>query len=490
MAVNRDSSVNSCDFVLFGTLGDLARRKLLPAMYQLDRAGLLHEDTRIVGVARSAMSQQEFLDAVQTALNTFVKESLEPDVLSRYLSRLTYYSTDFTDPSGFADLKNHLAPGSVMVNYFATPPSIYGAIGKCLKENELIQPDTRVVLEKPIGNDLASSKVINDQVAEYFEENQIYRIDHYLGKETVQNLVALRFANSLFASKWDNRTIDHVQITVAEEVGIEGRWGYFDGAGQMRDMIQNHLLQVLSLVAMDPPVNLDADSIRDEKVKVLKSLRPIDHTNVYENSVRGQYARGFLRGESVPGYLEEEGANTESDCETFVALRVDIDNWRWAGVPFYLRSGKRMPTKHSEIVVQFKNPPHNLYKDLYKELPPNKLTIRLQPHEGVEIQVMNKVPGLDSSTRLQTSKLDLSFSDTFKNARIADAYERLLLECMLGNQSLFVRRDEVEQAWTWCDSIIEAWQRSNEPPKRYPAGSWGPVASVAMITRDGRAWEE
>ncbi|WP_425557395.1 glucose-6-phosphate dehydrogenase [Ferrimonas pelagia] len=471
-------------------MGDLARRKLLPAMYQLDRAGLLHEDTRIVGIARSEMSQEDYVGAVQKALNTFVKETLDQTVAERFIKRLCYYATDFTDPAGFKGLQKILNPNSVMVNYFATPPSIYGAIGNCLKENGLIKADTRVVLEKPIGNDLESSKVINNQVAEYFAEKQIYRIDHYLGKETVQNLVALRFANSLFSSKWDNRTIDHVQITVAEEVGIEGRWGYFDEAGQMRDMIQNHLLQVLSLVAMDPPVNLDADSIRDEKVKVLKSLRPIDQTNIYENTVRGQYTAGFLKGESVPGYLEEEGAKTDSNCETFVAMRVDIDNWRWAGVPFYLRSGKRMPTKHSEIVVHFKNPPHNLYKDLYRDLPANKLTIRLQPHEGVEIQMMNKVPGLDSTTRLQTTKLDLSFSDTFKNERIADAYERLLLECMLGNQALFVRRDEVEQAWTWCDSILNAWEASNEPPKNYPAGSWGPVASVAMITRDNRAWEE
>ncbi|SHG85027.1 glucose-6-phosphate dehydrogenase [Ferrimonas marina] len=490
MAVKSDSSVQSCDFVLFGTLGDLARRKLLPAMYQLDKAGLLHADTRILGIARKGMPQEEYVAAVKEALSTFLKEPLDEGTWTDFQQRLTFYSTDFTDPAGYAGLKEVLNPNSVMVNYFATPPSIYGDIGRCLQENDLIQPNTRVVLEKPIGHDLASSQVINDQVAAYFEESQIYRIDHYLGKETVQNLVALRFANSLFASKWDNRTIDHVQITVAEEVGIEGRWGYFDKAGQMRDMIQNHLLQVLCLVAMDPPVNLNADSIRDEKVKVLKSLRPINQDNVFENTVRGQYTGGFLKGNTVPGYLDEEGANLDSDTETFVAMRVDIDNWRWAGVPFYLRSGKRMPTKHSEIVVHFKNPPHNLYRDHYRQLPANKLTIRLQPHEGVEIQMMNKVPGLDSSTRLQTTKLDLSFSDTFKNERIADAYERLLLECMLGNQALFVRRDEVEQAWTWCDSIINAWENSNEPPKSYPAGSWGPVASVALITRDNRAWEE
>ncbi|TKB51986.1 glucose-6-phosphate dehydrogenase [Ferrimonas aestuarii] len=486
------SVAKPCDFVLFGTSGDLARRKLIPSLYQLDKAGLLHDGTRILGVARQEMSQEEYLEAIRASLGQFLKEAVDDDVLQRLLKRCHYLSMDFTQPEGYQQFHElrQSAPDNVMVNYFATPPSIYGAICRCLHSSSLITSSTRVVLEKPIGHDLESSKVINDQVAEFFEENQIYRIDHYLGKETVQNLVALRFANSLFASKWDNRTIDHVQITVAEEVGIEGRWSYFDQAGQMRDMIQNHLLQVLSLVAMDPPVNLDADSIRDEKVKVLKSLRPINANNVFDTTVRGQYSAGFLKGQPVPGYLEEEGANLNSDTETFAALRVDIDNWRWSGVPFYLRTGKRMPFKCSEIVVYFKNPPHNLYRDSYRQLPPNKLTIRLQPHEGVEIQMMNKVPGLDETQRLQTTKLDLSFSDTFKDQRVADAYERLLLECMLGNQSLFVRRDEVEQAWTWCDSILRAWGDSHELPKAYPAGTWGPVASVALITKDGRSWDE
>ncbi|WP_417585418.1 glucose-6-phosphate dehydrogenase [Nitrincola sp.] len=486
------SVAKPCDFVLFGTVGDLARRKLIPSLYQLDKAGLLHSGTRIFGVARREMTQDDYQQVIRTSLSEFLKEEVETDTLERLLARCTYVAMDFTQPEGYEQFHALLKtqPDNVMVNYFATPPSIYGDICRCLKSAGLIEPATRVVLEKPIGHDLASSMVINNQVAEFFQENQIYRIDHYLGKETVQNLVALRFANSLFASKWDNRTIDHVQITVAEEVGIEGRWDYFDKAGQMRDMIQNHLLQVLSLVAMDPPVNLDADSIRDEKVKVLKSLRPIDSNNVFEKTVRGQYSAGFLKGSPVPGYLEEEGANLDSDTETFAALRVDIDNWRWSGVPFYLRTGKRMPYKCSEIVVNFKNPPHNLYRDSYRQLPPNKLTIRLQPHEGVEIQMMNKVPGLDETQRLQTTKLDLSFSDTFKNERVADAYERLLLECMLGNQSLFVRRDEVEQAWKWCDSILAAWAGSHEPPKAYPAGTWGPVASVALITRDGRSWDE
>ncbi|WP_163930728.1 glucose-6-phosphate dehydrogenase [Paraferrimonas sp. SM1919] len=487
----QNNSSNACDFVLFGTQGDLATRKLIPALYQLDKAELLAEETKIVGVSRHALSLEEYKQVVADSLQTFVKsDELCQTTTQRFIDRCLFTELDFAKTEDYVNFKKVLNPNNVMVNYFATPPSIFGSICEGLDKAGLILEDTRVVLEKPIGHDLESSKVINDQVAQYFKEEQIYRIDHYLGKETVQNLIALRFANSLFSSKWDNRTIDHVQISVAEEVGIEGRWGYFDQAGQMRDMIQNHLLQILTLVAMDPPVNLNSDSIRDEKVKVLKSLRRIDQTNVQDNTVRGQYTSGYLKGVQVPGYLEEEGANTLSNTESFVAIKVDIDNWRWAGVPFYLRSGKRMPAKSSEIVVYFKNPPHNLYKESYQKLPANKLTIRLQPHEGVDIQMLNKVPGLSEATRLQTTKLDLSFSDTFKEQRIADAYERLILETMLGNQSLFVRRDEVEEAWKWVDGIMQAWEQSGEQPKGYPAGSWGPVSSVALITKDGRSWDE
>ncbi|HFC47159.1 MAG TPA: glucose-6-phosphate dehydrogenase, partial [Dissulfuribacter thermophilus] len=350
--------------------------------------------------------------------------------------------------------------------------------------------DTRVVLEKPIGKDLESSREINDMVARFFDEGQIYRIDHYLGKETVLNLIALRFANSIFTTNWDHNTIDHVQITVAEQVGIEGRWGYFDQSGQLRDMVQNHLMQILTLIAMEPPVTLDAESLRNEKLKVLKALRPITEDNVDEKVVRGQYGPGFVKGRPVPGYLEEEGANPESTTETFVAIRVDIDNWRWADVPFYLRTGKAMATKRSEVVISFKRLPHNIFASSYKSLPPNKLIIKLQPDEGVEIEMLNKVPGLGQGVRLQRTMLDLSFSDAFKGQRIADAYERLILEIMNGNQALFVHRDEVELSWKWIDSIHEAWEKSEERPKPYPAGSWGPVASVALLARDGREWEE
>lgn len=479
------------EIVIFGALGDLSRRKLLPALYQLDLAGLLHADSHVVGAARNDISESEFVELVKENLTRFVKEGLDEAVLERFIGRLVYQKMDFKNVESFDGLKATLDKGSdTRVFYFSTSPSIYGDIGDGLHHAKLNTENVRVVMEKPIGHCLESSKVINDQVSRYFKENQIYRIDHYLGKETVLNLLVLRFANSLFTNNWDRNHIDHVQITVAESVGIEGRWGFYDDAGQMRDMVQNHLLQILSLLAMEPPADLGADSIRDEKLKVLKALCPIDRSNIKEKTVRGQYTEGFLNGGPVPGYLQEDDANTESNTETFVAIKAEIDNWRWTGVPFYLRTGKRMPAKHSEIVVHFKEQPHNIFKDSYEDLPANKLTIRLQPDEGVELEVMNKIPGIASQLHIHENKLDLSFSQTYKNMRVVDAYERLMLEVINGNQSWFVRRDEVEAAWKWADGIIEAWQSTNEKPKPYAAGSWGPVASISLIARDDRQWVE
>jgi glucose-6-phosphate 1-dehydrogenase len=480
------------DFVLFGTLGDLARRKLLPSLYQLDKAHLLHEGTLIIGVARQKLTKSQYAKIVRENLDEFLSEELCEETWKRFMKRLTFVTIDMTEQEDYKKLCENVNAERTMVCYFATPPSLFGDLCKGMNFAGVIDESVRVVLEKPIGHDFASSEVINDQVAEFFKEKQIYRIDHYLGKETVLNLIALRFANSIFATNWDHNCIDHVQISVSESVGIEGRWGYFDGAGQMRDMVQNHLLQILSLVAMEPPTTLDADSIRDEKLKVLKALRKIDASNIAQKTVRGQYSAGFVAGHEVPGYLEEPDANEKSTTETFVAIKAEIDNWRWAGVPFFLRTGKRLPAKVSEIVIYFKRQPHNLFVESFVNLPANKLVIRLQPEEGVEVTVMNKVPGLTSSGSmdLQKSKLDLSFSEEFGDSRIADAYEKLLLEVMIGNQALFVRRDEVEQAWSWADSIIAAWNNNNEPPEPYQAGTWGPVSSIALLAREDRSWYE
>lgn len=487
-----DNLLEPCDFVLFGTKGDLARRKLLPSLYQLEKANLVHDDTRVLGVARQEISQDEYIASVKENMEEFSGETLCSETWERFSAKLDYVCVDMKNAESYKVFEEHVDKSRTMVCYLATPPSIFGDICKGLNGAGIIDSTMRVVLEKPLGHDLESSKVINNQVAEFFDEKQIYRIDHYLGKETVLNLVALRFANSIFATNWDHNCIDHVQISVAESVGIEGRWGYFDEAGQMRDMVQNHLLQILTLIAMEPPAVLDADSIRDEKLKVLKALRPITASNVQTDTVRGQYVGGFVKGKEVPGYLDEEGANTRSRTETFVSLKAHIDNWRWAGVPFYLRTGKRLPSKTSEVVIYFKRQPHNLFGESFAQLPPNKLTIRLQPDEGVEVTVMNKVPGLTSSGSmdLQKSKLNLSFSEEFKDERIADAYEKLLLEVMIGNQALFVRRDEVEQAWTWVDGIFRAWHSNNDSPEPYQAGTWGPVASIALLARDNRAWYE
>ncbi|EHY78289.1 glucose-6-phosphate dehydrogenase [Pseudomonas sp. NP21570] len=481
-------SVEPCTLALFGALGDLALRKLFPALYQLDRAGLLPTETRLLALARESGEAASHLAMIEEHLRRHVGErDLDEAVLQRFMARLDYLSMDFRRAEDFAALADKAGNAESIVAFFATPASVYGAICAGLAEAGLAER-TRVVLEKPIGHDLESSREVNDAVARFFPEDRTYRIDHYLGKDTVQNLIALRFANSLFETQWNQNHISHVEITVAETVGIEGRWGYFDQAGQLRDMIQNHLLQLLCLIAMDPPSDLSADSIRDEKVKVLKALAPIAPEHLGQQLVRGQYVAGSILGRHVPGYLEEENSNTQSDTETFVALRAEICNWRWAGVPFYLRTGKRMPQKLSQIVIHFKAPPHYIFAPEQRQLIGNKLIIRLQPQEGISLLVMTKDQGLDKGMQLRSGPLQLNFSETYKSPRIPDAYERLLLEVMKGNQNLFVRKDEIEYAWKWCDQLIDGWQRVGAPPKPYAAGSWGPAASIALISRDGRSW--
>jgi glucose-6-phosphate 1-dehydrogenase len=459
--------VESCTFALFGALGDLALRKLFPALYQLDRAGLLHADTRILALARESGDAEQYLAAIDAQLRRYVPAGeVDEAVMQRFGARLNYLSMDFLQADDYAALAERVGNSERLIAYFATPASVYGGICANLAAVGLAER-TRVVLEKPIGHDLASSREVNDAVAQFFPETRIYRIDHYLGKETVQNLIALRFANSLFETQWNQNHISHVEITVAEKVGIEGRWGYFDQAGQLRDMIQNHLLQLLCLIAMDPPSDLSADSIRDEKVKVLKALEPITATQLGRQVVRGQYVAGSSDGKAVPGYLED---------------------WRWAGVPFYLRTGKRMAQKLSQIVIHFKEPPHYIFAPEQRQLIGNKLIIRLQPDESIALQVMTKDQGLDKGMQLRSGPLQLNFSDTYRSARIPDAYERLLLEVMRGNQNLFVRKDEIEYAWQWCDQLIAGWKQLGDSPKPYAAGTWGPMGSIALITRDGRSW--
>lgn len=479
-----------CDLVIYGALGDLSTRKLMISLYRLENAGLIESASRIIGVDRFDKSKDEFIAIARESLEMFLKDDIDPEVWDRFSGRLSYLAIDLTQPDQYQRLHAVLDTAErVTINYFAIPPFLFQATCQGLAASGVLTKESRLVMEKPIGHDLQSSKQINDAVAAVFSEEQVFRIDHYLGKETVLNLLALRFANSIFTTNWDHNTIDHIQITVAEEVGIEGRWDYFDKTGQLRDMLQNHLLQILTFVAMEPPVNIKAQSIRNEKIKVLEALRPITSSNVEEKTVRGQYTKGFCKAKEVPGYLEEEGANTESTTETFVALRVDIDNWRWASVPFYLRTGKRMNYKRTEIVVYFKQLPHNIFKDSYRELPPNKLIIHLQPNEGVEIEILNKIPGIDGGIRLQKTKLDLSYSEAFKKTRMFGGYEKMILEALRGNPTLFLSREEIEQAWTWIDSIQDAWSHISDPPHPYPAGTWGPIASDSLLARDGRAWE-
>lgn len=480
------------DIIIFGATGDLAKRKLIPALYQLENASLLHPDSRVIGVAKDGLDSDSFRELMLCSLQQFIGEqSLVPEAQEQFLNRLSFCPMDFTQAQDYQALAQQLTvSGDACVFYFATPASLYQTISENLHRAGCLNHQSRVVLEKPIGHDLVSSNRINDQVAHYFSETQIYRIDHYLGKETVQNLLALRFANPLFGAQWNQNFISHIEINVAEKVGIEGRWGYFDQAGQLRDMVQNHLLQLLCLIAMDPPSDLSADMIRDEKVKVLKSLQSIAKSSSSVEWVRGRYANGYSEGQPVPGYLEEDGANLASQTETFVALKLAINNWRWAGVPFYLRTGKRMPEKLSQITVHFKPQPHFIFDEQQRALAHNKLVIRLQPDEGISLQILSKDQGLDKGMSLRSEPLKLDFGKTFHQQRTPDAYERLLLEVMQGNQYLFVRRDEVEHAWHWCDALIEKWQQENTAPLEYPAGSWGPKAADLMIMRDGKCWHE
>ncbi|NNF16062.1 MAG: glucose-6-phosphate dehydrogenase [Gammaproteobacteria bacterium] len=480
--------VEEFDLVIFGGTGDLSMRKLLPAMYHRDRAGQITAGSRIIATGRAQMSQEAYLQEVEAALRTNLDEGEFTDEQWQIFSpRIHYVQCDALAVDSWQDLKAVLQgfEQRIRVSYLATPPSLFGPIAAGLRHNELITPDSRIVLEKPVGRDFASAQDINTQVGECFPENQIYRIDHYLGKETVQNLLALRFANSMFEPMWRRSAIDHVQITVAEDLGVGGRIEFYDRIGAMRDMVQNHILQLVCLTAMEAPASLDHDAVRDEKIKVLRALRPIGGDFVRTNTVRGQYTDGAIKGQTVSGYMSELGEK-QSSTETFVALKLEIDNWRWSNVPFYVRTGKRLKTKHSEIVVQFQDVPHSIFPEQKFNINPNRLSIRLQPDEGVKLSVMVKEPG-PGGFDLRPVSLDLSFEETF-GLRYPDAYERLLMEVLRGNPALFMRRDEVEAAWHWVDQVISGWEASNQKVENYVAGSWGPTAASLLLDRDGREW--
>jgi glucose-6-phosphate 1-dehydrogenase len=481
-------SSSKTDIVLFGARGDLSRRKLFPALYQLDKADLLSDDTRIAGVARQDLETADFVEKMGETLKTNLGDDWDEKIWSRFKKRIEYIRIEFSEKDQFCALREWADESRTLIFYMATPPSMFGIICQHLDEANCIDSKARIVLEKPIGHDLQSSKEVNDTVGEFFPESNIYRIDHYLGKETVQNLLALRFANRIIHSQWDNSCIDHIQITAAETVGIEGRWTYYDGVGQLRDMVQNHLLQLLSMVAMEPPNKVEADEIRAEKVKLLRAMTPIDRDNVADQAVRGQYSAGWISGEPVVGYMEEEGAAEDSsNTETFVALKVFVDNWRWAGVPFYLRTGKRMKEKVTQIVITYKENPHAIFSDEDSEAN-NRLVIRLQPNEGIQLEMLSKKQCMKERSSLEKRTLNLDFLNPDEEGRIVDAYERLLLEVLNGDQWLFVSRDEVEASWQWCDDLLEAWSEKKLGTKSYSAGSWGPAKSESLIEKDGRSW--
>ena len=472
--------------LLFGATGDLSRRMLLPSLCALHGDKLVAEDLKIVGTARSDLDDLGFRNFARESLEKFMPADRRSN-MATFLNRLSYQSLDATDINAYASLAEKVGPASTngLAIFLSTAPSLFEPTIAGLAAHGLASDRVRIGLEKPLGSDLETSRHINDAVARAFPEDRIFRIDHYLGKETVQNLLALRFANLLFEPLWNAEHIEHVQITVAETVGLEGRVGFYDDAGALRDMVANHMLQLLALVAMEPPARYEATAVRDEKVKVLRSLRLVGP----DETVTGQYQAGAIQGQAVPGYADELGKT--SDTETFVAIKAHIDNWRWKGVPFYLRTGKRLPERTTEIIVQFRRVPHSIFAGQGARSQPNRLVIGIQPEENITLSLMAKVPGLDrDGIRLRPVPLDIDMSNAFAGPVKRIAYERLLLDLIEGDQTLFVRRDEVEAQWDWIDAIRTSWKEHGLEPKPYTAGSWGPSAAIALAERDGVTWHE
>lgn len=480
--------VTAFDLIVFGAAGDLSLRKLIPSLFHRWRDEQIPPDSKIIGVSRSAMDDDAFR---ALALESFRKfhpaEVIDEEEWAAFASLLYYCEVDAASAdSDWGALCARLegCDHKQRIFYLALPPGLYGAVSANIARAGLKSDGARIVLEKPIGKDLASAHEINEAVGAVFDEEAIFRIDHYLGKETVQNLIVLRFMNSLFEPVWNANAIDHVEITVAESIGVKGRAGYYDTAGALRDMVQNHLLQLVCLVAMEPPLDLAPDTVRDEKIKVLRALRRITADTVREATVRGQYGKGASDGEVAQSYQEELGS--QSNTETFVALKAHIDNWRWKGVPFYLRTGKRMSARYSEIIIQFKDVAHALIRNDGEDLPPTRMIIRLQPDEGVRLLLVTKDPG-PGGMRLRYVPLNLSYAEAF-DARYPDAYERLLMAVVRGDLALFMRRDEVESAWKWVDGILDAWKEEKIPAHPYAAGTDGPAQAAMMLDRDNRAW--
>ena len=480
--VSRVIPVDVFDLVIFGGTGDLAKRKIIPGLYRRFLSGQMTDTSRIIGAARANLTEAEFRAMVAAAIAEFVpKDRQDQAVIAEFLQRIAYVSVDATGEGGWKELKALMRPDVVRAFYFSVAPSLFGDIAERLSLHGISDGASRIVVEKPFGRDLASARALNAVLAKHFSEAQIYRIDHYLGKETVQNLMAVRFANILFEPLWKSEYVDHVQITVAETVGVDGRGAYYDKSGAMRDMVQNHMMQLLCLIAMEPPYHFDPDAVRDEKLKVIRALEPVQPADI----VRGQYAAGG--GEK--GYVEHS-ENPASRTESYIALKVNISNWRWQGTPFYLRTGKRLRARASEISITFKQPPHKIFDDA-KGWHENVLVIRLQPDEGMNLKVMIKEPG-PGGMRLMQVPLDMSFADALgaEAEDVPDAYERLIMDVIRGNQTLFMRGDEVEAAWAWTDPIIQGWEARNDKPQSYDPGTSGPEDALMLMHRDGRRWRE
>ena len=484
----------SFDLVLFGGTGDLAWRKLMPALFQSFRHGTLPAQGRIIGVARDDLSDDDYRALIRSRFDAVEGDKRPNDEeFKRFAELLHYQRVDLSKPQDFAALADRLQSRDAdsLVMYVATAPALFTQVVEQIAAAGLNGPKTRVVLEKPLGHDLASNRAINQAVGRVLNENQVFRIDHYLGKPSVQNLFAMRFGNALFEPVWRREYIANIQITIAEDLGVEKRGAFYDQTGALRDMVQNHALQLVCAIAMEPPINAHADAIRDEKLKVLRSLRRWNPETLGLHTVRGQYTAGTAYGERVPGYLDEPGVDPESRTETFVALRTEIENWRWAGVPFYIRTGKRLSSRDARIEVNFKPTPHAIYDTPQGSF--NRLVINLQPRDGLELHLMAQGQGSrkrgGSAEQLAPVQADLDFDKRFGTERVG-AYERLLLDVLDGRLNLFVRSDEQEAAWRWVEPILEYWKNDSRPPRSYAAGTWGPSASSAMIARDGFYWSE